>query len=335
MAVTIADIARLAGVGRGTVSRVLNQRPNVDPATRARVLSVIADLDYSPSPMARRLSLGRTQTVAVIVPFMTRPAAVEKLRGVEFALVRAGYDMVVFNVETAERRDRVFLDLPRPSRVDGIIVMSLSPHQAEYERLARSGLPTILVDASYRRLPRIVVDDVAGGRLATRHLIDLGHRRLGFVGDTLEPPLAFSSSRHRLVGMRRELSEAGLSLPHSLIGGGDHSRYRAAEMARRMLRLPLPPTAIVCASDTQASGVLQAASEIGLRVPGGLSVTGYDDVELADHLGLTTIHQPLFDMGVRAGERLLGIIQGSVPDKLREVHPVHLVIRRTTAPPET
>lgn len=333
MAITIGDIARLANVGRGTVSRVLNQRPNVDPSTRARVLEIIALLDYTPSSTARRLSLGQTQTVAVIVPFLTRPAAVEKLRGVEFALVRAGYDMVVFNVETADRRDQLFLDLPRRSRADGIIVMSLSPVPHEYDRLVRSALPVVLVDATHTRLPRVVVDDVSGGRIAARHLVDLGHQRIGFVGDSARTPMAFSSSEQRLSGVRRELRVAGIDLPSTLVGRGDHSSHLAGQAATRMLTTALPPTAIVCASDTQASGVLRAASELGIPVPEALSLTGYDDVELADHIGLTTIHQPLFEMGVRAAERLLGEIGGSPDSTLREVHPVRLVMRKTTAPP--
>ncbi len=127
MSATISDVARLAGVGRGTVSRVLNERANVDAATRGRVLAAIRELDFVPSPTARRLSLRRTQTVAVILPFLTRPSAVERLRGIEFAIVSAGYDMIVFNVETAERRDAVFRELPRPERVDGLIIVSLSP----------------------------------------------------------------------------------------------------------------------------------------------------------------------------------------------------------------
>jgi len=334
MPITIVDIARMAEVGRATVSRVLNQRPNVDPETRARVLAVIAENDFSPSRTARHLALGLNQTVAVIVPYLTRPAAVEKLRGVEFALVRAGFDTVVFNVETADRREHVFRDLPRRARVDGIIVMSLSPNQDEYERLVRAGLPTLLVDATHAHLPRIMVDDVLGGRIAARHLIDLGHMRIGFVGDSTRPPMGFSSSRLRLAGVRSELRDAGIRLPRLLVGGGDHSRHQAAQTARRMLEAALPPTAIVCASDTQASGVLQAARDLGLPVPGALSVTGYDDVELAEHLSLTTIHQPLFEMGVRAAERVLDLISGRPERTQREVYPVHLVRRSTTAPPE-
>lgn len=333
MAITIADVARLAGVGRGTVSRVLNDRANVDPATRARVLAAIKSLDFVPNQTARRLSLGRTQTVAVILPFLTRPSAVERLRGIELTLASAGYDLIVFNIETVERRDAVFGDLPRPERVDGLIIVSLSPHAEELDRLDKSGLPTVLVDAHHRALPRVVADDVLGGRLAAQHLIGLGHRRIAFIGDIPRTPLAFTSSRLRLTGVRRAIAGAGLRLPSSLIAIGDHSRRRASELAVRMLTSSLPPTGIVCASDTQAAGVLEAAASLGLSVPVDLSVTGYDDLELADHLGLTTIHQPLFESGVRAVQRLLRILDGGPLEPAREVQEISLVVRRSTAPP--
>ena len=333
MGVTIADVARLAEVGHGTVSRVLNDRANVDPGTRARVLAAIKELDFVPSPTARRLSLGRTQTVAVILPFLTRPSAVERLRGVEFALAAAGYDLIVFNVETADRRDAVFRDLPRPERVDGLIIVSLSPNASEFERIERFGLPTVLVDGHHRALPRVVADDVLGGRLAAQHLIGLGHRRVGFIGDIPRTPLAFTSSRLRLTGVRRAVRAAGLRLPASLVGIGDHSRRRASELAARMLTTARPPTGIVCASDTQAAGALEAAANLGLSVPAEVSVTGYDDLELADHLGLTTIRQPLFESGVRAAQRLLHSLAGGPPEPLREVLGISLVVRRTTAPP--
>jgi DNA-binding LacI/PurR family transcriptional regulator len=333
MGVTIGDVARAAGVGRGTVSRVLNERSNVDPATRARVLEAIKQLDFVPSPTARRLSLQRTQTIGVILPFLTRPSAVERLRGIEFALTQAAYDMIVFNVETAVRRDALFHDLPRAGRIDGLIVISLSPHPVELERILRSSLPTVLLDAHHRDLPRVVADDVRGGRLATEHLIALGHRRIGFIGDIPRTPLAFVSSRLRLTGVRRTMADAGYPLPERLIGVGDHSRHRAAELALRMLGDRLPPTAIVCASDTQAAGVIEAATAIGRSVPDELSVTGYDDLELADHIGLTTIRQPLFESGVRAAQLLLAAIAGAPGASLREVQEVRLVVRRTTGLP--
>jgi DNA-binding LacI/PurR family transcriptional regulator len=249
------------------------------------------------------------------------------------ALAAAGYDLVVLNIETVERRNHVFLDLPGPERVDGLIIVSLSPHPSELERIGRNGLPTVLVDAHHRSLPRVVVDDVLGGRLGTQHLIALGHRRIAFIGDIPSTPLAFTSSRLRLTGVRRAMETAGLRLPASLVGIGDHSRFRAAELATRMLTTKRRPTGIVCASDTQAAGVLQAANQLGLSVPDELSVTGYDDLELADFLGLTTVRQPLYETGVRAVQRLLRSIAGLPSGPLRELMDVSLIVRRTSGPP--
>jgi DNA-binding LacI/PurR family transcriptional regulator len=330
---TISDVARLAGVGRGTVSRVLNDRPNVDPATRERVLAAIRELDYVPSVAARRLSLGRTHTIAVVVPYLTRPSVVERLRGIEHALAEAAYDMIVFNVETPQRRDEVLRDLPRPARIDGLILVSIAPHEHELRQIRDAGLPLVLVDAHHRSLPRVVVDDVGGGRLAARHLLDLGHVRIGFVGDPMRPPIGFSSSRLRLRGVEQALRADGLAIPEELVALGEHGRQRARELAGDLLRTALPPTAIVAASDTQALGLLEAAADLGLKVPGDLSVVGYDDIEAADYVGLTTVHQPLLETGSRAVRRLLGLIDGAPGSKLREVLDVWLVTRRTTSPP--
>jgi len=331
--VTIGDVARRAGVGRGTVSRVLNNRANVDPATRERVLEAIDELDFVPSKTARRLSLRRTQTIAVIIPFLARPSAIERFRGIEHALARVGYDPIVFNVEDAARREAVFRELPRPERVDGLIIVSLSPHESELQRIERSGLPTVLVDAHHRSLPRVVGNDVLGGRIACQHVIGLGHRRIAYLGDYSRTALAFTSSRLRLVGVRQAAKRAGLRLPPGMVGTGEHSWRVAADIATRMLTSENPPTAILCASDTQAAGVLEAVSHLGLSVPGDLSVTGYDDLELADHLGLTTIHQPLFESGVRAVERLLSLMDGGPAKPLREVQDIQLIVRRSTAAP--
>ncbi len=328
---TIADVARRAGVGVGTVSRVLNDRPNVDPGTRARVLAAIDELDYAPSSSARRLSLGRTQTIGVVVPFLTRPSVVERLRGIEGALVRHGLDMVVFNVETAERRDVVLEEHASRRRVDGLILVSIAPHETELDRLRRSRLPVILIDAHHRRLPRVVVDDVGGGGLAARHLIELGHTRMGFVGDIPVPGFGFASSRLRLRGAERALREVGLAIPADRIRMGMHSRQVARFHAEWLLDQPQRPTAIFAASDTEALGVLEAAERAGLAVPRDLSVIGYDDIEAADYSGLTTIHQPLEETGERGVELLIGMIEGGQPKPLREVLDVHLVVRRTTA----
>lgn len=333
MGATIRDVARAAGVGLGTVSRVLNDSPLVSPATRQRVLEVIAELQYTPSEIARRFSSGKTLTVATIAPFFTRPSVVERLRGIELTLAAAGYNLVVFNVETAERRDACLRDVPRRDRADGVIVISLAPRPGEAAALCAAGVPVVLVDATGGGLPHILIDDVAGGALATRHLIDLGHSRIAFVGDLVEDTATFNftSSAHRFEGYRQALCAAGLPLRPEYQRQGIHGRYEARVLARELLELPAPPTAVFAASDTQAMGVLEAARDMGMEVPAQLSVVGFDDIDVAEYLGLTTVRQPLFESGCRGAELLLALIAGESPPPAPEYLPVELVVRATTA----
>jgi LacI family transcriptional regulator len=331
-AVTIRDVAEYAGVGVGTVSRVLNENPSVRDATRRKVLAAIETLDYTPNPIARRLSLRKTLAIAVVVPFFTRPAFTERLRGVEYALADSEYDLILFNVETTAKRDAYLRAVPRRERFDGLLIVSLSPRNGDVEHLLRAGVPTVLLDARHPDLSRVVIDDVAGGRLATQHLIDMGHRKIGFVGDELENPFNFISSRDRYEGYRQALAEASITF-QDYHRQGEHGREPSRQMASNLLATSDPPTAIVAASDTQAFGVLEAARDAGLRVPGDLSVIGYDDIEIAEYLGLTTIRQPLFALGVEGVELLLDSIANPPPAPRRVLLPVELVVRGTTAPP--
>ncbi len=334
MPITIREVAERAGVGRGTVSRVLNDSPKVDPRTRQRVLEVIRELDFVPSPAARHLSMGRTMNIGVIVPFLTRPSVVERLRGVEAALSGSGYDMVVYSAETVERRDRVFRDASRGHRVDGLIVVSIRPHDVEVERITSAGLPLILIDAYHRLLPRVVIDDVQGGRLAARHLLELGHRRIGFIGDVPRTPFHFVSSRLRFQGVRSAMAAAGVPMDPDLVATGAPSLEVARELVIGLLSNAAAPTGLVCASDTQALGAMEAVRALGLRVPEDVSIVGYDDIEVAGYVGLTTVRQPLFESGGLGAARLLeAVARGSIP-VIRETLPVELIVRATTAPPE-
>ena len=178
--VTIRDVARIAGVGLGTVSRVINVSPMVSEATRKRVLEVITELDFVPNPTARRLSLGKTLTIAVIVPFFTRPAHLERLRGVQESLAESEYDLIIYNVDTVQRRDTCIQEVPRRERADGVLVIALSPRDEDLLALEKADVPIVLIDANHpslTHLNRVIVDDVQGGFDATRYLIDLGHRQ--------------------------------------------------------------------------------------------------------------------------------------------------------------
>lgn len=333
MAVTIYDVAKQAGVGVGTVSRVLNGNPNVRPETRQRVLAVIEALNYYPSPIARRLSLRKTLTIGVVAPFFTRPSIVERLRGIEALVAESDYDLVVYNVETPDRRDACFRTVVASHRVDGLIVIHLAPTDDDVQRWAQARTPVILVDTRHPALHRVVIDDVAGGYLATRHLVELGHRRIAYISDWLDEPFHFTSSRDRLLGYQRALAEAGLPFRPDYHRQGDHGREQARQMAHDLLRLADRPTAIFAHSDTQALGVMQAATDLGLRVPEDLSVVGFDDIEMAEYAGLTTVRQPLVETGRKGIELLLRLMDDpSLPTACVEL-PIELVVRRTTAPP--
>lgn len=331
---TIRDVAERAGVGLGTVSRVINQSPKVSEMTRKRVLNVIEELNYIPNPTARRLSLGKTLTIAVIVPFFTRPSVTERLRGIEITLADSDYDLNIYNVETVKRRDESIREVPRSERADGVIIISLSPRDEDIPYLANADVPIVLVDANHPSLTllnRVIVDDIEGGMKATQHLVDLGHRRIGFIGDLIDSPFNFTSSKYRFAGYQKVLKRNGIEFRDAYFQESQHGREEARELALRMMSLDNPPTAIFAASDTQAMGVLQAARDLELRVPQEFSVIGYDDLEIAEYLGLTTIRQLLFESGQRGVELLLEAIQQSPPEPICEVLPTELVVRETTA----
>jgi DNA-binding LacI/PurR family transcriptional regulator len=333
--VTIRDVARQAGVSVATASRVLNGIDVVRPETRDRILSVMAELGYSPSPAARRLSLGRTLTIGVIVSFLTRPQAAERLRGVDTVLADSEFDLVIYNVESVGKRDHYLSTLTRPQRADGLLVMSLPPSIDSADALVQSPVPVVFIDVhtpTVEQLPRVIGDDVVGGAMAARHLLELGHREIAFIGDAVADPFGFTSSRDRERGFRDELLRAGIEIPDPWIGHGAHGRYEARDLARRMLVDAQRPTAIFTASDTQALGVIAAARELGLHVPDDLSVIGYDDIEAADYVGLTTVRQQLFESGRRGAEILLAEVEArSERPAIARLAP-QLVVRMTTAP---
>jgi LacI family transcriptional regulator len=337
MPATIRDVAKKAGVGLGTVSRVINKSPQVSQVTRERVQQAIEALDYRPNPIARRLSWGKTLTIAAIAPFFTRPATVERLRGVELSITGTEYDLIVFNVETPERRDFTFAEVARRERVDGALIISLPPGRDDLERFEQAQLPIVLLDVNNPKLTnfnRVIVDDVEGGHKATQHLIKLGHKRIGYISDAFDDPFLFSASRKRFEGYQQALSDTGIEVDPDLHSCGDHGRYEAQRLANEMLTLDNPPTAIFAASDTQALGVLEAARELELRVPEELSVIGYDDVELADYVSLTTVRQQLFESGQVGLQLLLDTISEPTREPVcKELHS-ELVVRSTTAPPK-
>ena len=330
--VTIRDVAKKAGVGIGTVSRVLNRNPAVRETTRLKVLAAIEELEFTPSPIARRLSLGKTMTVAVIAPFFVRASYIERFRGLDKVLAESEYDFVLYNVETTTRRDHYFRELARSDRVDGLLIMSLSPTDHTVDAFINAGIPTVLVDATHPRLSHIIIDDHEGGYKATKHLLALGHRKIAYLSDHMhENPFNFQPVIDRYNGYRQALAEANIPFNSAYHRQGELTRRAAKVQARELLTLPDPPTAIFAYSDTQAFGALRAAEELGISVPDDVSIIGYDDIEITEYLHLTTIRQELFQSGQRGAELLLEEINNPVTHPQKIILPTELIQRRTTA----
>jgi DNA-binding LacI/PurR family transcriptional regulator len=332
--VTISDVAARAGVGAGTVSRVLNGSPKVSQTTRQRVLATIEELGYRPNPLAQGLSRGRCRTLGVVIPYFTTPSPVERLRGVAAALDGSQYDLVIFNVETVAHRDDFLGTLTRRDRADGLLMVSFPPPPDALGRILDAGVPVVAIDARVDGVSTVVIDDVEGGRIATRHLVGLGHERIAFIGGDPEDPLGFTSAADREAGFREVMADAGLAVDEALVHHVTHAREVALAITTELLRGPEPPTAIFATADIQAIGVLEAARTLGVRVPDDLSVIGFDDIELAAYVGLTTVRQPLFQSGQLGTRLLLEVLSGEgAPVASPHELPLELVARTTTAPP--
>jgi len=318
------------------VSRVLNDHPAVTGATRARVREAMEALDFRPNRAARALSRQRSGAIAVVVPFFTHPSSVERLRGVLSVIDEPVAEIVLLSVDHAKPgRERLEQLLGR-DMADGLLILSLRLLPAEARRIKQQVIPTVAIDAEIDHVPAVVIDDVEGGRLAARHLIELGHHRIAYVGDAVEPKFGTTSSVRRLRGLTEELDAAGLGLDPELVQIGPHSADAARHLAAELLGRRQRPTAVFAHSDTQALGVLEAARDLGVHVPRDLSVIGFDDIESARHAGLTTVRQPLYESGRRGGGLLLESMQGAIPpDPTRIELPLETVVRRTTAPPRT
>ncbi len=330
---TIVDVAKLAGVAVTTVSRVMNNKGQVSQPTRDRVLAAIDELNYRPSPAARSLPRGRVHTVAVIVPFVTRPSAVERVQGVVQGLRDLDIPVSIFDVETPSHQAEHFALLANAYRPEGTVIVSLHPTDGELEGLRSAGLSPVFVDTEIDGFSCVYIDDKHGGSLATELLIDLGHERIAFIGDVEDSGFGFSASINRRLGYRNALQRAGIEPRDGYVRLGEHGRETGRRLATELLMLEERPSAIFAASDTQALGALEAARDLGLDVPTDLSIVGFDDIESAHYIGLTTIRQPLTGSGHAAADLVRRHIEEPTCEAKKVQLPLEVVSRDSTAPP--
>jgi DNA-binding LacI/PurR family transcriptional regulator len=335
---TIDDIARLANVSPATVSKVVNNRPYVSAETRRRIERVIAETGFVPSQRARGLSQRRSYVLGLMVPYtsdqlFSDPHLLEIMRGIEAEANLREYNLLLSTARAPAEAASACLRLLRSDAIDAAIVVETLDLQSFTAALTEQTAPWVVIGyAQHAGTYTVHADDYDGALRATRHLLDLGHRRIGLITSTPRP----FALEERLRGVRDALGAAGLTLDEALITIGDFSTASGEQAAQQLLACPQPPTAIFALNDRMAFGVVRAAAERGLRVPEDLSVVGFDDISQAALLtpALTTVRQPGYALGVAAARLLFALLDGEQPEASGPI-PTELVLRGSTAPPHT
>lgn len=327
---TIREVALRAGVSHQTVSRVINNSPDVAEATRELVLRVIDELDYHPNAQAVGLSRNRSEIVGVVVDTVTEPFFTQILDGVLRLLRSRGRLLLLATVDDAGQLDAIDT-LQRSRRIDGLVIVLPLATSLNQRRLTFSHVPTVHVDLQYDLdVNGISVDNFRGAYKAAEHLIELGHRRIGIITGRRDIPVG----QTRLDGFRAALNDYGLPFDESLVAHGDFSHASGIAGAEQLLKLDPRPTAIFACDDQMAFGAIHALRRAGLEVPRDCSVIGFDDTYDAARFSppLTTIRQPLREMGELAGDLICRLIDGKPLEQPRIVLDTELVVRESTAP---
>ncbi|MEU1803878.1 LacI family DNA-binding transcriptional regulator [Streptomyces sp. NPDC019937] len=333
MTVSITDVARAAGVSASTVSRALRGRPGVSDEVRAQITAVAVRLGYTASRSASSLASGRTFTIGVVVPHVGRWFFGTVLDAAERVFSAAGYDVLLYNLGSPETRKRFFTKMPVRKRVDAVLSL-LIPDEEESAALRSLGVPLASTVGGARPGFTVVgIDDRAGAESAVRHLVNLGHRRIGMISGA-SGPQHWTTPIARRQAYLDVLAEAGIAHDPALEADGDYTVEGGERAMTGLLAASRPPTAVFAQSDEMAMGALRALQRHRLKVPDDVSVVGFDDHELSDVLGLTTVAQPVAGQGAEAARLLLSRLDDPDAEPPEKVDmPIRLVLRETTAPP--
>ena len=328
----LEDIAKLAGVSRSTVSRVVNASPNVGAATRKRVEKIIQNTGYHPNAAARSLASQRTNMIGLVIPrttsaFFTDPYFPHLTQGVAFACNSHHMTLSLFLVGNQEDENEITPRLLRRGMLDGILLQSGNSDDMLFRRLISSQVPLLVLGRPFeeKSVNYIDVDNISAAKSATSHLIELGYQRIGMITGAIRS----TTSIDRETGFRQAMAEAGREIDPSLIAEGDFSE-NSGYLAMKKL-LPFRPDAIFAQSDVMAIGAMRAVQEAGLKIPGDVAFVGFDDLPVASTLPLklTTVHQPITHFGIKAVDLLIDMIEkGSKPAK-RMILDAELIIRDT------
>jgi LacI family transcriptional regulator len=329
---TIAEIAARAGVSVPTVSRVLNNRPDVAPETRARVEKIIQESGFVPNRASNSLRKGSSDIIDIVVPGLDTPYSVEIVRGVSEVAERNGLRLALSTTANAVQREQQWLVKVLEGITDGAILVLPSVLPNNLEELHRHKIPFVVVDHRSELgadTPSVSATNWAGGRAATEYLLSLGHRRIAVIGGGA----TVQCSIGRIAGYRSALEEAGVPIYPEYIRKGEFMQQTGYEQTCALLELPEPPTAIFAGSDLQAMGVYSALRARGIAIPDEISVVGFDDIPLAALVtpALTTVRQPLMEMGRVATTMLLHLIAQEPLDSMRVELATTLIVRESCA----
>jgi LacI family transcriptional regulator len=301
---TVYDVAAQAGVSISTVSRVLNAPKLVKLNTRERVMKAIDDLGYVPHAEATARARKAARRIGVLSPFFTFPSFIQRMRGVATFMADTPNELIVYPVDSLDRLDGYLSMLAITRRLDGLILMSMGLSDQAARRLLENRLETVLIELRHPDFSSILIDDYQGGCLAADYLHRRGHQKCAFFGPANLPDYSIHPEEARLNGFRDGLRNRGVDLPPELILLSSQSVVLVRRELNLLMDSAAPPTAIFAASDSIAISILRAARESGIRVPEDLAVVGFDDIDMAEQIGLTTVRQSLDESGRMAAELL-------------------------------
>jgi LacI family transcriptional regulator len=327
--VTIFDVAEKAGVSYSTVSRVLNNKGRVNAETRERVLQVMAQLGYVGNIPARSLAGGSSRVIGLLVDHLNTGYMGEIIRGIDEALEMHNYNLMLYTTHRQKTREAAYVTKLTHNFADGLILIVPRNEKAYLGTLQQRKFPYVLIDyQGYNwHVPSIITTNRKGGYDATSYLIETGHRRIGFITGEM----AYGCAPERLAGYQAALEDHGIAFDPELVSEGNFLQPQGYHCAQRLLSLPKPPTALFVSNDVMAFGAMEAARERGLHIPNDLSIIGFDDIPQAAHVHptLSTVRQPLEEMGRSAANLLLKYIANPQAEVERVELSTRLVIRES------
>jgi LacI family transcriptional regulator, repressor for deo operon, udp, cdd, tsx, nupC, and nupG len=324
--VRIADVAKLANVSTATVSRVITNAGTVKKETAEKVLEAIKKLNYQPNMLARQLRRSETNAILVVVPDITNTFFSNVLRGIESVAIEHGYQVLLGDAQNLVERESGFFSNLGQKKADGMILLTARSDQKILEELSEDH-PVVLACEYYEgsKLPTVSIDNISSARKATEYLISLKHKRIGHISG----PMSVVVGRDRLKGFHQAMAHHGLSVDSLLVQEGNFSYESGFNLMKKLLTLNEPPTAVFAGNDEMAMGAIKAAKLKGFRVPEDLSVIGFDDIKFSSIFepALTTIAQPTFEMGTKAMQLLLKIINNDELEKDQFILADKLIVR--------